>query len=466
MRFLTIVLLLSCSEKKPTVQGNIVNDITQLNPIVVKDIITPTTINEIVDVVKATNGPISIGGGRFSMGGQTATEDAIQIDMRKFNRIVKFSKSQKQITVQAGIRWREVIQFIDKHDLSVRIMQTYANFTVGGSLSVNVHGRYVGEGPIILSVKSIKVVLANGEVVLASPSQNQDIFYAAIGGYGGIGIIAEATLLLTENCKVERKDEVMNIEDYEQYFVSEIKNNKNVIFHNADIYPNRFDEIRAVSYSRTTKSLTIQERLKPNDGNYGFNRFAIKAVSGASFGKWLRKDIANPIYYKSNPVQWRNYEATYDVRELEPSSRTKSTYVLQEYFVPVENFKSFYPRLVEILKDNEVNVLNISIRNAKQDPGSILAWAKTEVFAFVIYYEQGVTQSDKQKVKLWTQQLIDASLSLKGSYYLPYQIHATKQQFLKAYHKAKEFFEVKRKYDPTYKFKNKFFDAYYDDQAR
>lgn len=462
--YLIFLILLSCSEKKPNEQENVVNDITHLNPIVVKDIITPTTINEIVEAVKATNGSISIGGGRFSMGGQTATENAIQIDMRKFNRIVSFSKAQKQITVQAGIRWRELIQFIDKQDLSVRIMQTYANFTVGGSLSVNVHGRYVGEGPIILSVKSIKVILANGDIVLASPQQNKDIFYAAIGGYGGIGIIAEATLLLTENCKVERKDEVMNIEDYEQYFVSKIKNNKSVIFHNADIYPNSFDEIRAVSYCKTTKRLTIEDRLKPNDGNYGFNRFAIKTVSGSSLGKWLRKDIVNPIYYSGNPVEWRNYEATYDVKELEPSSRKKSTYVLQEYFVPAENFKSFYPMLVKILKENEVNVLNISIRHAKQDTGSLLAWAKTDVFAFVIYYKQGITQDDKKKVRLWTKQLIDASISLKGSYYLPYQIHATKKQFLKAYPKAKEFFDVKRKYDPTYKFKNKFFDAYYENQ--
>jgi FAD/FMN-containing dehydrogenase len=40
-------------------------------------------------------------------------------------------------------------------------MQSYDNFTVGGSLSVNAHGRYVGLGPIVLSVKSIRLVLAD-----------------------------------------------------------------------------------------------------------------------------------------------------------------------------------------------------------------------------------------------------------------------------------------------------------------
>ena len=40
--------------------------------------------------------------------------------------------------MQAGIRWCDIQEFVDPHDLSVKIMQTYANFTVGGSLSVNV----------------------------------------------------------------------------------------------------------------------------------------------------------------------------------------------------------------------------------------------------------------------------------------------------------------------------------------
>jgi len=96
------------------------------------------------------------------MGGQTATEGALFINMRQFDRILSFAPAEKTITVQAGIRWRQIQEHIDPANLSVKIMQSYANFTVGGSLSVNAHGRYVGLGPIILSVRSLKVVLADG----------------------------------------------------------------------------------------------------------------------------------------------------------------------------------------------------------------------------------------------------------------------------------------------------------------
>src|SRR4030095_5837574 len=156
----------------------VVNDVSQLNPIQVSEVITPTSTAEIVEAVKQHAGPISIGGARHSMGGQIATAGALFIDMRQFNRILNFSPADKTITVQAGTRWRQIQEYIDAQNLSVKIMQSYANFTVGGSLSVNAHGRYVGLGPIIMSVKSLKIVLADGAIVDASPTQNSAIFNA------------------------------------------------------------------------------------------------------------------------------------------------------------------------------------------------------------------------------------------------------------------------------------------------
>src|SRR6185295_18315776 len=179
---------------------------------------TPTTVEEVRDAIRRTTGPISIGGGRFSMGGQTASPGSLHIDMRNFNQVVAFSPLQRTIRVQTGIRWCDIQRFIDPHNLAVKIMQTYANFTVGGSLSVNVHGRYVGLGPLILSVRSISIVLANGELAEASPASNPELFYGAIGGYGGIGVIVEAELELAENCRVERISRKLEAKDYVAHF--------------------------------------------------------------------------------------------------------------------------------------------------------------------------------------------------------------------------------------------------------
>jgi len=266
----------------------VVNDVTQLNPIPVSAVIAPTTVEEIVAAVRTHAGPISVGGGRYSMGGQTATPNGLQIDMRRFDRVLAFDSTAKTITVQPGIRWRQIQERIDPANLSVRIMQTYSNFTVGGSLSVNVHGRYVGLGPLILSVRSIKVVLADGTLVEASPTKNPEIFFGAIGGYGGIGVIVEATLDLADNVRVKRQDRTMPITRYHEWFLRNVRDSAGVVFHNADIYPDAYETVNAVSYVRTDDPVTVPERLIPRDAGYGVNRFAYSVISEWPFGKAIR----------------------------------------------------------------------------------------------------------------------------------------------------------------------------------
>src|SRR4029434_9738786 len=133
----------------------------------------------------------------------------LQIDMRNFDRIIEFDSVRRTITVQAGIRWRQIQASIDKTNISVKIMQSYSNFTVGGSLSVNAHGRYVGFGPLVSSVRSIEMVLADGSVVTAAPDSSAALFDAAIGGYGALGVITEVTLDLAENVHIKRQQAVM-----------------------------------------------------------------------------------------------------------------------------------------------------------------------------------------------------------------------------------------------------------------
>jgi FAD/FMN-containing dehydrogenase len=439
----------------------LVNDVTQLNPIQVYKVIEPHLVGDIVDAVRHHPGPISIGGGRFSMGGQTATEQALQLDMRQFNKILDFSAERKEITVQGGATWRQIQEFIDPHNLSVSIMQTYADFTVGGSLSVNCHGRYIGQGPLVLSVKRIGLVLADGRQVNASPQENAELFYSAIGGYGGIGVITDATLQLADNVRVERVSEVMPLSAYKKYFFKQIRNHPDVIFHNADIYPDAYDTVRANSYEVTNSPVTQQARLIPKEQSYWREHTLIPLIADFPGGKSLRKNVIDPLFYSGERVTWRNYEASYSVLELEPASRADSTFVLQEYFIPVDHMEKFVGRMRAIFHAHDVNVLNVSIRHAKQDPGTLLAWAKQEVFAFVIYYKQDTSSQARDQVGFWTRELIDAAIGSGGRYYLPYQIHATADQFHAAYPGWDKFFALKKAVDPTNKFRNKLWDAYY-----
>jgi FAD/FMN-containing dehydrogenase/uncharacterized membrane protein YhaH (DUF805 family) len=439
----------------------VINDVTRLNPIAVRKVLHPQTVEEVREIMRMTSGPISVGGGRFSMGGQTASPDSLHVDLRGLNQVLEFSKDGKWIRVQAGIRWCDIQHYLDRHDLSVKVMQSYANFTVGGTLSVNAHGRYMGLGPVILSVRWIRVVLPDGSLVKASRTENPTIFFAAIGGYNGIGIIVEAELDLAENIPVKRVHKKMPRSEYPAFFGENVRSRREAIFHNADMYPRTFTRMRSVTWEETAEKPTVKTRLMPLRESYPIHRYFLWAFTETPSGKWRREFIIEPFVYFSRRVHWRNYEAGYDVAELEPRSRKNQTWVLLEYFVPINRFAEFVELMSEIFIRYSVNVLNISVRHALPDPGTYLAWAREEVFAFVVYYKQSTNPVERKSVAVWTRELIEAAISVGGTYYLPYQAHATPEQFHRAYPNARELFELKGRLDPEFRLRNVIWDTYY-----
>ncbi|HEY0747292.1 MAG TPA: FAD-binding protein [Steroidobacteraceae bacterium] len=438
-----------------------INDVTKLNPIPVWGVAKPTSVEDVQAALARTDVPVSVGGGHFSMGGQTASPGSLHLDMRSMNQVILFSPIQRTIRVQAGIRWCDIQKFIDPHGLSVKIMQTYANFTVGGSLSVNVHGRYIGLGPLVLSVRSIRVVLVHGEVLDASPTENSELFYGCIGGYGALGVIVEAELYLAENRRIQRRSVTMPLRDYREFFKDSIGNDPQVVFHNADIYAPHFSRVRAVTWTETNRPVTTGTRLQWQHRKHLLEKYFFWAITETPFGKWRREHIVDPLVYARRAVHWRNYEAGYDVAELEPVARTSSTYVLQEYFVPVEQLEACVSEVGEILRRHRVNVINISIRHAHKDPGTLLAWSRCETYALVIYYKQRTRHNARDRVGVWTRELIDAVLKHGGTYYLPYQLHATVEQFHRAYPQAHQLFALKQRLDPQYRLRNSLWDKYY-----
>jgi FAD/FMN-containing dehydrogenase len=443
------------SEKDPT----LISDVTGLNPIRMAAVLQPRTEQQIREAILSSEGLISVGGGRFSQGGQTAVADGLQLDMRQYNQVVAFDKELKQIRVQAGMRWRDLQEFIDPHQLSVQVMQTYANFSIGGSVSVNAHGRYIGHGALVHSILALRLMLADGSVLLLSRQQHPELFSAVIGGYGGLGIILDVTLQLSNNVKVQRQTIDMPVEDYPAYFNQHIRDNKEVVFHNADLFPPDYREVLAVSWLKTDQEVTEPQRLHPLDQNYRFDARIVDFVADYAAGKWLRQHI-QLLLYRKTAVHWRNYEASYDVAELEPPSRRDTTYGLREYFVPVHQANTFIQQMATVFQQHKVNVINVSIRHALPDQLTLLSWSPQEVFAFVVYYRQGTDEEAKQATTEWSKAMIDVTLQHDGRYYLPYQLSATPEQFALAYPGIKQFRQLKQQYDPTDRFSNEFWQRY------
>ena len=420
----------------------------------------PTTTQDVADFVRAWDGKVAVGGGRYSMGGQVAIAQGLHLDMRAMNRVVWLRANEKRVRVQAGMRWRDLQDVLDPLDLAVQTMQSYANFTVGGAVSVNAHGRYVGHGPVGNTVRALQLVLADGSVIEASPSTNAELFRAAVGGYGAIGVITEVELTLATNVRIERVVAEVALTDYVQHFDRRVLADKTSVLHNADLRPPHFDVPMCTTWRLSEKPLTETMRLVPRGHDYAMERKVLWAITELPGGERISSSVIRPALSSKRAVKWLNHEASLDLAELEPASRVDSTYVLQEYFIPRRNFVPFARALAVALRGGPAHVLNVSIRHSPADGVSALPWAKEEVFAFVVYFKQRTDAGALQAVGDWTRGLIGLALAHEGRYYLPYQLHATPEQFARAYPEAPALRTLKLGVDPTTKFSNELWARY------
>lgn len=451
----------------------------------VRAFIAPSSVEELATRVRNTAGPISILGGGFSMGGQVATRGGLVIDMSNLNRISELDVENQRVVVQTGISWRQLQEVIDRHGLAVKIMQSYADFTVGGSISVNVHGRYIGFGPMSESVRWIKVLTADGRVQKASRTENSDLFHAAVGGYGAVGVIVEAELDLVPNVKLKREFKEFTrpqggslkaaVEQLVEHFKTEVIADPNSQLANADIYPG-FQRTRLITYKKTDSPLTESDHFQTElTGIRALLRATLHSAEQLfDWVKWVRESVYEPRQLAMNHVVTRNWEASAHVSELRSLtdmfpifkkvfgfSRRRS--FLQEYFIPVDRLPEFVERMERVFTKHNVNFSNISIRHVPRSEDSILNWAAKDSAALVIYYNQPFFQGEQRSLEVgreWTQEMIEEVLAVGGSYYLPYHLHPRLDQFRRAYPRWAEFARVRKKFDPTGKFSNLFLERY------
>ena len=118
-------------------------------------------------------------GARHSMGKQSIQENAIHIDLKNL-RAMKLEDGL--LRVEAGARWNQVLNFLAPRGLAVEVMQSNADFSIGGTLSVNAHGWQPDRPPVASTVDRIRIMTADGELKICSRTENQNLFRHALGG--------------------------------------------------------------------------------------------------------------------------------------------------------------------------------------------------------------------------------------------------------------------------------------------
>lgn len=407
--------------------------------------------------------PVSIAGARHSMGGHTIAPGGIAIQMLGF-RHMEFDEKSEVLTVGAGALWSDVIPFLDERGRSVSVMQSNNSFSVGGSLSVNCHGWQVGRGPIASTVESFRLMTADGVIRVCSRTENAELFSLAAGGYGLFGIILDVRLRVVPNVRYRVERAVIASENYESEFDQRVTKSADaeMAFGRLCIAPGEKTFLREAiltSLHRDPLPDGAIPPLKPvTDG--GLARAFHRATIGSDYGKSLRWDAEKNIgtaiygrYFSRNQVLHRGVE------HLQERSADRVD-ILHESFIPHGKLAAFLEQLRTILPRHDVDLLNITVRHVRKDEDTVLRYAARDVFALVFLFSQPHTTEADAKLEVATKEIIEATLALGGAYYLPYRMHATPEQFRRAYPAAGQFFGAKARYDPTSLFQNGFLKRY------
>jgi FAD/FMN-containing dehydrogenase len=406
---------------------------------------------------------VSIAGARHSMGGHTLSAGGIVLNMLPFHRM-ELDAEKRLLTVGTGARWSEVLPFLDARGFSVAIMQSNNNFSVGGSLSVNCHGWQHNRPPIASTVESMRVMKADGTVVYCSRSENSELFSLVLGGYGLFGVILDATLRVVPNERYRPDIQVVPANRYAARFAEITKDatDLGMVYGRLCVAPGENVFLREAILTVFRKAPCPQAEIPAlRSPGYSTLRRAIhRAQIDSDSGKEIRwKAEKNLSAVLAKKYFSRNQLLNEEV-EVYQERNTDRTDILHEYFLPPPRVAAFLERTRTIVRKHHGDLLNVTLRNVREDKDTFLRYADGDLFGLVMLFNQLRTAEADRQMEAMTQELIDAALECGGRYYLPYRLHATKAQFHRAYPQATEFFARKRQYDPEEIFQNQFYVKY------
>ena len=438
-----------------------VNDVhSQLNLTSVRELLTPRTRDELAQIVRSASQkalPISVSGCRHSMGGQQFAKDSICIDTRSLDRVISFDREHGLIEAEAGIQWPKLIRtYLDAQTGSAKQWgiaqkQTGADtFTLGGSLSSNVHGRGLAMKPLISNVESFSLINAEGKSMRCSRDENNELFRLAIGGYGLFGLIDSVTLRLVPRQKLRRVVEIIRASDLPRRFEERIAeaflygdfqfsvDEKSSDFLQRGVFScyQHIDEDEPTVAKRQLRDDDWLEllRLAYTDREKAFKRYSDYYLS------------TNGQTYWSDTNQLSPYLPDYAQRIRTQVGGDESTLIITEIYVPRADLPDFLAQAAALLRSNRTIVIYGTVRLIEKDNESFLAWARKPYACIIFNLLTFHTSTGIEASARAFRGLIDLAIARGGSYYLTYHKFAKREQVMACYPQFKEFLELKRKY--------------------
>ena len=171
-----------------------------MNKSVLSHVFRPTTADQISDVfclARQSNQTVALRGAGCSYGDASLNAEGVTLDLSRMNRILAWDPETGVISCEPGVTIRQLWQYCIEDGWWPPVVSGTMFVTLGGALGMNIHGKNnFKAGPIGNHVREFDLLTPAGDVKTCSREQNAELFHAAIGGFGMLGVFTRITLQL------------------------------------------------------------------------------------------------------------------------------------------------------------------------------------------------------------------------------------------------------------------------------
>jgi decaprenylphospho-beta-D-ribofuranose 2-oxidase len=370
------------------------------------------------------------------------------------HRFLSWDSEQGILECEAGVNLEEIITVFAPRGWLPMICPGTKFVTIGGAIANDIHGKaHHIDGSFVNCVISFKILLADGSIVTASRTENQDLFWANFGGLGLLGIILSAKLKLRKiettyfrqkSIKIKNLDHMLEaLEAYDHEY------NYSVAWIDALAKGKKLGSgVLTLGNAAKLDELTPKLRNNPlklhSAGKLKVPFFLPGFVLNGLTVRILNRAIA---FVQNSPKNFVHYEKFFfplDAINDWNKGYGRRGFIQYQFVIPEENGRRNLVEILNMIADSGCTPF-LNVFKKMGDEQGILSFP-FKGYTLAIDFPVG------KKLFEFTPKLDARVLAAGGRLYLGKDALLDEQMFKNMYPRHTEWLAVKQKYDPQQKF--------------
>ena len=389
-----------------------------------------------------------------SYGDQAINDNKYVAVCTKLNYFISFDETEGILECQSGVSLEEIITTFGPKGWLPMICPGTKFVTIGGAIANDIHGKaHHIDGSFVNCVISFTILVADGRVLTASRTENEDLFWANFGGLGLLGVILTTTIRLRKIETTYFKQKSVVIKDLDHMLEAldkyDHEYNYSVAWIDALAKGKKLGS-GVLTLGNAAKLADLPEKLKSDPLKlHATGKLAVPFFFPSFALNGLTVRVLNRViaFVQNSPKEFVHYEKFFfplDAINNWNKGYGKRGFVQYQFVIPEENGKANLKEILEMIAASGCTpFLNVFKRMG--DGQGILS------FPF-----KGYTLAIDFPV---TKQLLEFSpkldakvLAAGGRLYLGKDALLNESMFKEMYPQYQQWLAIKKKYDPAGEF--------------